>query len=614
MAFEKPCPRNSFSYNSTLCACFPGYLLNSSSSTEKSCGLFDSSINEWSMSTGVKYSATFPETLLGFDSITKFTQSQAVFLEATLVLVLSWLLFCLFVRFKKLGDGSSIWFKVRWWISRMDFCFSTRHWLDDNKVVRKRKTELGGTFSVASWIVFVGFFAALLYQIISKRSVEVHNLRAANGPELLSFINDMEFNITTISSMSCSHLRGLGTLVTGVPGFVDHRVFPLKTFANYSCHNTSLGPTVSLKCSNCRIAADDLYVSWQFVDLPNDPATAVGFEFNFTAKNHNDKHMSFVTGILNNGSTLDNRPTTFRGPDVNVLKFHLFPRLYRNHHDLRLIQPLFHEFVPGSSILETSQLQASLQSLRGGLINTTLFINFLSAYIVEVDDENFIGPVGFFADLGGLYAISFAIFFYLLVQCEYRVKRLRNEDSVLINIRNRKKAQQHWDKLRKYVMYTWGCKILEDHSSNGDDALCGCVPGEPSRGNGSLHKRKTSSSRMDTISLNKKGNLPIEMNVIRKTADAEKVRRSFSAGTPAKHGSSEVDHPSRPQVSNYSTLPLPPDLEFKADSGTDISDIRKNLQNLYEYNIMLRENLISAQSMIEALTKKDSVPNTASQT
>ncbi|KAI3888708.1 hypothetical protein MKW92_042154 [Papaver armeniacum] len=495
MAFEKPCPKNSFSYNSTLCACFPGYLLNS---TEKSCGLFNSSINEWSMSTGVKYSATFPETLLGFDSIKNLHNHKL---------------------FKKLGDGSSIWFKVRWWISRLDFCFSTRHWL--------RKTELGGTFSVASWIVFVGFFAAVdinkfvgsltgCFANYIKRSVEVHNLRAANAPELLSFINDMEFNITTVSSMSCSHLRGLGTLVTGIPGFVDHRVFPLKTFANYSCHNTSLGPTVSLKCSNCRISADDLYVSWQFVDLPNDPATA----------NSNDKHISFVNGMLNNGSSLDSRPTTFRGPDANVLKFHLFPRLYRNHHDLKLI--------------------TSVQGLRDGLINTTLFINFLSAYIVEVDDENFIGPVGFFADLGGLYAISFAIFFYLLVQ------------------------------LRKYVMYTWNCKILEDHNNNGDDALCGCVPGEPR----------------------------VEM-------DLENLK-SYSAGTQAEHGSSEEIILRGLKYQIAAPSPLPPVLEPILE--LIFSDIRKNLQNLYEYNVMLRENLISAQSMIEALTKKDPVSNTASQT
>lgn len=31
---------------------------------------------------------------------------------------------------------------------------------EDQKVVKKRKTELGGTFSIASWILFIGLFAA----------------------------------------------------------------------------------------------------------------------------------------------------------------------------------------------------------------------------------------------------------------------------------------------------------------------------------------------------------------------------------------------------------------------------------------------------------------------
>lgn len=104
---------------------------------------------------------SFPETIFSFDSIKKFTQSQAVFLEATLVMVASWLLFCFFLRFTKLEHHGTHnkWFRIRWWISRLDICFATRHWLDDRKVVVKRKTELGGAFSIASWILFIGLFA-----------------------------------------------------------------------------------------------------------------------------------------------------------------------------------------------------------------------------------------------------------------------------------------------------------------------------------------------------------------------------------------------------------------------------------------------------------------------
>lgn len=120
------CPSNAIIYNSSLCACPPGQLYNR---RNNSCFLFREN-SEIDMDSGVDYySVSFPETIFSFDSIKKFSQSQAVFLEATLVMVLSWLLCCLFLRFMKLGDGRSIWFKLRWWLSRFDLCYSTRHWL-----------------------------------------------------------------------------------------------------------------------------------------------------------------------------------------------------------------------------------------------------------------------------------------------------------------------------------------------------------------------------------------------------------------------------------------------------------------------------------------------------
>lgn len=214
-----------------------------------------------------------------------------------------------------------------------------------------------------------------------------------NAPDLLSFVNDMEFNITTVSGMSCAHLRGLDTLVLGTPGFIDHRVFPLSTYANYSCHNTSNGPTISLKCNNCQIPRRNYFISWQFVDLPGDPAMAVGFQFMLTVKDHgNSKYVSFVSGTLQSDSYTNDEPRTFRGPDLSILKIHLFPQIYNNLRDLKLIQPLFHDFIPGSSFTKTGDLQRSLQRPSDGLVNTTLDISYLSDYIVEIDKENVMGP------------------------------------------------------------------------------------------------------------------------------------------------------------------------------------------------------------------------------
>lgn len=380
-----------------------------------------------------------------------------------------------------------------------------------------------------------------------------------------------------------------------------------------------------------------MYISWQFVDLPTSPAAAVGFQFNLTSRNHyNKKHVSFVSGILKNGSSFDNRPITFRGMNTNILKFSLFPRIYRNLKDLRLIQPLFHEFVPGSHFFDTRQLQASLASSSDGLVNTTLNVNFLSDYIVEIDDQNVMGPVSFLADLGGLYCISIAFFFYLMVQCEYRIKRLRNEDSVLRSIRSRRKALERWAKVRKYVTFTWGCSTLEDvyNDKKNGSSCCGTMPESLSR-KGSSRKHRQ-QSRKDSINLNKKVASP---SITKKVAapDLSQTSGANSSTTEtALNPQEKTDHQDEPkhefvgstngvkqqsggscegnssQIEAFSVsngiIPPPPTLELKDVSEMDMYDVQKNLKSLYEYNVMLREKIVGIQSMLHELATKSSSP------
>lgn len=613
------CPiANSFNYTSTLCACKPGFLYNA---TRNICSRFAGD-QEILVGTGVDYSINLPESILSFDSITKYTRSQSAFLGATLVMIVTWFMFCFLVRFGSVGDGRTYWFKVRWMISRLDMCFATRHWLADQKYVKKRKTELGGAFSIASVILFIGLFAALLYQIISKRTVEVHSVRAANAPDLNSFTNDMEFNITAISAMTCSNLRGLGTLLTGKPGFLDFRTGPLSTFANFSCQNTTNGPTVSLKCDNCQLIRDNLYTSWQFIDLPNMPASAVGFEFNLTARDRRHrKHKSFVSGVLKN----DAKFVTFRGNDPNILEFNLIPRIYRNKHDLKLIQPLFHEFLPGSYFDETNKLRSSLQSSSNGLVNITLHVSFLSSYIIEVDNQNVMGPVGFLADLGGLYCVSIGIFFYLLVQLEYRFKKFRHEDKVMRRIRNRRKAQDRWDKLRKYVFFTWRRRSLSpEDESFVETACCSSIIIKSHRNEGSSRSKRKHHIRQDTIRLNTKLSRPND-----KKFDLEQAQNQgeaccfgqlssipeerFSRQVPQKEELGDVNNRDAPRQQPLSfdanDIPMPPSSEIKPGSEISVSEIQKDLKDLYDYNLMLREELIRAQSMLHTLTSKAGASN-----
>lgn len=64
-----------------------------------------------------------------------------------------------------------------------------------------------------------------------------------------------------------------------------------------------------------------------------------------------------------------------------------------------------------------------------------------------------------------------------------------------------------FDQLRKYVMYTWGCKTLDDnYNNNKKEATCTDIF-RPFHGNGSSRKQRQ-RSRMDSISLNQKASLP----------------------------------------------------------------------------------------------------------
>lgn len=243
--------------------------------------------------------------------------------------------------------------------------------------------------------------------------------------------------------------------------------------------------------------------------------------------------------------------------------------------------------------------------------------------------------VSFLADVGGLYCVSIGLFFYILVQCEYRIKKLRNEDSVMRKVRSRRKAQDRWDKLRKYVMYTYAPNQLEEEYDMRNDGCCTGVKME------SLQKKSSSvrgkgSSRLDTISFSRKVGLPSEKRAIPEKIDTQSAtyilpvsatdlqknthlkekRFQENAVPPNTKGRNPEDivapdvenalqAPAFP-AANDITVPPPPLLKLQAADHVSMTNLQKDLQNLYEYNMMLREKLIAAQSMLHSLAIKES--------
>ncbi|OAY75334.1 hypothetical protein ACMD2_11557 [Ananas comosus] len=159
------------------------------------------------------------------------------------------------------------------------------------------------------------------------------------------------------------------------------------------------------------------------------------------------------------------------------------------------------------------------------------------------------GPVSVLANIGGLYVFSLGVFLYLLVQCEARVKKLRNEDAVMRDIRTRRRAQKNWNKLRKFVMYTWGLNDLDPSIKSGNrtdrsiiaSLSCGrCLP------------REKSSSRMNSsLRLGKNNNIPTEESVGPDAVPVERVGSSLvdnPAGNRGTSSRSEAEHSSQSTV------------------------------------------------------------------
>lgn len=170
-------------------------------------------------------------------------------------------------------------------------------------------------------------------------------------------------------------------------------------------------------------------------------------------------------------------------------------------------------------------------------------------------------------------------------------------------------------------MYTWGCKTLDDnYNNNKKEATCTDIF-RSFHGNGSSRKQRQ-RSRMDSISFNQKASLPGQKNAIQESRDTQEIK-SFLAGASSSAERS-LSHPKdeavlkkevlgatkegKQHVGSHEedasqckafdpaaadVLPPPPMLDFKPGTDIDMSDIQKNLQNLYEYNVMLREKLLA---------------------
>lgn len=301
---------------------------------------------------GVENATSKVEPSMGTLPILSGLSSAAptTFVWTTFALAGLWLLLTipLLVRAPKSGIG----YRIRQVLASWDRRFSLRHWVDDQKCVVRRSTELGGILSVASWILFTGLASSLAYEAISSNTTTIQYMIPATRHDITTFRNDIEINVTTVGQLQCSQIVGSNLSLTSDSGYTLKA--STEDFGKAVCLDTLKGPLLRLSCKSCIITSDKYLFTWEFQDQLNAnlTASAVGFIINASATAfmpHKSTLTVALPGGYNGSSTI---AATLRGSDWNIIGLNFVPRTFKSKGNPKVIQIAFHMFTPGSHVVD----------------------------------------------------------------------------------------------------------------------------------------------------------------------------------------------------------------------------------------------------------------------
>lgn len=375
--------------------------------------------------------------------------APSTFAWTTFALAGLWLLLTipLLVSAPKSGIG----YRIRQVITSWDRRYSLRHWVDDQKCLIRRSTELGGIMSVASWILFAGLASSLAYEAISSDTTTIQYMTPAKRKDIMMFRNDIEINVTTVGQLQCSQIVGSNLSLRSDGGYI------LKTsaedFGKPVCLDTLKGPLYRLSCKSCIVTSDKYLFTWEFQDQLNAnlTASAVGFIINASATAimpHKSTLTAVLPGGYNGRSTIS---ATLRGSVWNVIGLNFVPRTFKTKGYPKLIQIVYHTFTPGSYVVSIKEMQDAFAKQQG--VKIALQVKVLSQYLVETAYRSNFGIVKFLAYLGGLYISCRFLFLIIMIQCESNFPKLLDQEKLFNRLVARERARAHWAKLRIYVKY-----------------------------------------------------------------------------------------------------------------------------------------------------------------
>ncbi|GAQ83572.1 hypothetical protein KFL_001530130 [Klebsormidium nitens] len=376
--------------------------------------------------------------------------AQLISFEITIILVGVWFLFCLGLRFAPL-EGN--WFRLRYKISRCDVIFSKQHWFDEQKVLVKRRTEMGGALSLASLLFFLGAIVGLIWDLETQKQYTVESVMIASHQVIQGFENDLLFNLTGYGSLRCEMLQQ-PTVTTGEIQEEVRTVSAIAAGDSYTCVNNPDGVTLRVTCPNCTAGRENYLIQSEFADINGTQAYALGWAYDACAVHKSREYKSCVSGKIAGASNGTYAPmATLRGELPTVLSFSFYPRIFRQFDpELLLLDTQFRQYTAGTFATDNATLQPLLAAPTG--VRVALLLELAGSFVLITETQSTNGVLTFLAKAGGLYTISYWLFYFILMQFEKRIKRLRYDDKRLNSLECTRIARLRWDKVRLFVKYS----------------------------------------------------------------------------------------------------------------------------------------------------------------
>eukprot|EP00898_Chlorokybus_atmophyticus_P008228 jgi/Chlat1/8406/Chrsp80S09223 len=338
----------------------------------------------------------------------------------------------------------------RYMLSRLDRRFSKRHWIDEQRVQVKRRTELGGTYSMASYIFIVGIIGGLVLDQIVQTKIVTDQIEAADRDTLQQFVVDYSLNITVYGDIIPEQVQLLATFGDGRNDTAEF----LSAGVQFSSGLYSGLLALNFSCIGCTIFSDLILLEYNFTDAAGrPPAMVAGYDYSYcTSSTTSSKQTSCSRGTIlassngtnpSNSSQLLTTLSSFRGLEPTTMNLRQVPVKYKLvGGEAKLFQVRYSTTDYGNTV----ETPAEVLSASGV---SRLIVNILPStdWVLTRKIVSKFAPLTFLAAVGGVYSVSMSLFNFLLKQTELRVRYFRYDDKLLNKLEKGRLALENWKKL-----------------------------------------------------------------------------------------------------------------------------------------------------------------------